>query len=76
MHSSQHHEPMDGGPEQFYDPNNQMGIDPNANKTHTRFPDPAQGRFGTQDGKRPGSVGNRERKPGKGAPGMRGRSKM
>ena len=69
MHQSQHHEPMDGGPEQFYDPN-QMGVDPNQNKTHTRFPDPGQGgRFGTQDGKRPGSVGNRERKPGRGAPG-------
>ena len=55
MHNSQHE--MGGSPEQFYDPNNPMGVnvDPNANKTHTRFPNPA----------RPGSVGNRERKGGR-----------
>ena len=63
MHNSQH-EPM-GNPEQFYDPNNPMGVDPNQNKTHTRFPDPSRGQFAQSDGKRPGSVGNRDRKGGR-----------
>ena len=56
---------MGGGPDQFYDPNNPMGVDPNQNKTHTRFPDAARGGFAQSDGKRPGSVGNRERKGGR-----------
>ena len=74
MHNSQH-DPMTGQ-DQFYDPNNPMGIDPNQNKTHTRFP-AAGNRFDGSEGKRPGSVGNRERTNGRGIPGKRGaRSKM
>lgn len=73
MHNSQH-DPM-GPPEQFYDPNNQMGVG-DQNKTHSRFPqtDP---RFGSDNGKRPGSVGNRERNTGPRVPQKRGaRSKV
>ena len=69
LHNSQH-EPMTA-PDQFYDPNNPMGVDPSQNKTHTRFPDPGNTRFAS-DTKRPGSVGNRERKAGRGIPGQRG----
>ena len=63
MHNSQH-DPM-ANADQFYDPNNPMGVDPAQNKTHTRFPNPGDNRFTSSDGKRPGSVGNRDRKVGR-----------
>ena len=69
MHNSQH-DPM-GGQDQFYDPNNPMGgADINPNKTHSRFPNAGDPRFAASDGKRPGSVGGRERKGGR-VPGQR-----
>lgn len=73
LHQSQH-DPM-GQQEQFYDPNNPMGMDGvQPNKTGQRFHQPGQ--FGEVE-KRPGSVGQRERVVGGRLPKARGaRSKM
>merc|ERR1712060_917036 len=73
LHNSQH-EPMAGVQDQFYDPNNPMGMDANPNKTHQKFHNPG---FAPNDDRRPGSVGGRERNVGGRLPKARGaRSKM